>query len=68
MYSLVSIKVGALTFLNYLLTDGVIDDTKTDSDTLVKKILNAKLFEDPGEDWGSWKRSVKDIDGEVLCG
>lgn len=44
------------------------DDTKADSDTLVKKILNAKLFEDAGEAWGSWKRSVKDIDGEVLCG
>jgi D-tyrosyl-tRNA(Tyr) deacylase len=46
----------------------IVDDTQTDSDTLVKKILNAKLFEDAGEAWGSWKRSVKDIDGEVLCG
>lgn len=45
-----------------------LDDTKSDSDILVKKILSAKLFEDPGDTWGSWKRSVKDIDGEVLCG
>ena len=45
-----------------------LDDQKSDSDILTKKILGAKLFEDPGDAWGSWKRSVKDIDGEVLCG
>ncbi|KAI9638365.1 D-Tyr tRNAtyr deacylase-like domain-containing protein [Dioszegia hungarica] len=43
------------------------NDQKSDSDILTKKILGAKLFEDPGDAWGSWKRSVKDIDGEVLC-
>ncbi|ORY33768.1 D-tyrosyl-tRNA deacylase [Naematelia encephala] len=40
-------------------------DEPPDRALILKKILSAKLFDD--QDGGSWKRSVKDIDGEVLC-
>jgi D-tyrosyl-tRNA(Tyr) deacylase len=33
---------------------------------LIKKILSAKLFDDA--EGKAWKNSVKDIEGEVLCG
>ncbi|KAK4688233.1 D-aminoacyl-tRNA deacylase, partial [Tremellales sp. Uapishka_1] len=40
-------------------------DEPLDSTTIVKKILSCKLFED--EEGKAWKRSVRDIEGEVLC-
>ncbi|ORX39817.1 D-Tyr tRNAtyr deacylase-like domain-containing protein [Kockovaella imperatae] len=41
-------------------------DQATDSSFIIKKILGAKLF--PGDnDSGPWKRSVMDVEGEVLC-
>jgi len=43
----------------------MIDDEPSDSTTIIKKILGAKLFDD---ETGTWKRDVRDIDGEVLCG
>jgi D-tyrosyl-tRNA(Tyr) deacylase len=43
----------------------MIDDEPTDSTTIIKKILGAKLFDDES---GTWKKDVRDIDGEVLCG
>ncbi|KAL6237667.1 hypothetical protein BDW75DRAFT_70975 [Aspergillus navahoensis] len=41
------------------------EDTEKDIDTMVSRILKAKLF--PGENDKQWKRNVQDIDGEVLC-
>ncbi|KAI8989811.1 D-tyrosyl-tRNA deacylase [Trametes punicea] len=42
------------------------DDTATDVETLSKQILSLKAFSD--ETTGTmWKKTVKDIDGEVLC-
>ncbi|KAF7587704.1 D-tyrosyl-tRNA(Tyr) deacylase [Aspergillus hancockii] len=41
------------------------EDTEKDADTLIQRILKAKLF--PGEDDKAWKKNVQDIDGEVLC-
>jgi D-tyrosyl-tRNA(Tyr) deacylase len=43
----------------------MIDDEPSDSTTIIKKILGAKLFDDES---GTWKRDVRDIEGEVLCG
>ncbi len=43
-----------------------IDDGPSDATTIIKKILTAKLFDDA--QGGAWKQSVKDINGEVLCG
>ncbi|KAA3672177.1 D-tyrosyl-tRNA(Tyr) deacylase, partial [Paragonimus westermani] len=41
-------------------------DTKKDTDYIVRKILNLRLF--PNEDGSRrWDRSVKDLDLEVLC-
>lgn len=42
------------------------DDAPQDSSIIIKKILSAKLFDD--DEGKAWKRSVKEIDGEVLCG
>ena len=42
-----------------------VDDEPSDSTTIIKKILGAKLFDEGGE---GWKRNVRDIDGEILCG
>jgi D-Tyr-tRNAtyr deacylase len=44
----------------------IADDEPSDSTTIIKKILGAKLFGDESGD--GWKKSVVDIDGEVLCG
>ncbi|KAI0077107.1 D-tyrosyl-tRNA deacylase [Panus rudis PR-1116 ss-1] len=41
------------------------DDNATDLETLTNKILSLKVFSD--DSGAMWKRSVKDIDGEVLC-
>ncbi|RSH91285.1 hypothetical protein EHS25_009584 [Saitozyma podzolica] len=40
-------------------------DAPQDSSVIIKKILSAKLFDD--DEGKAWKRSVKEIDGEVLC-
>jgi len=42
------------------------DDVDADIDTLTKKILTLRMWPDPGTD-AAWKKSVKDIDGELLC-
>ncbi|CAE7081240.1 unnamed protein product [Rhizoctonia solani] len=42
------------------------DDTEKDSDYIVNKILNLKVFDDPASG-AMWKKSVKDIQGEILC-
>ncbi|UDD64281.1 hypothetical protein AFCA_011522 [Aspergillus flavus] len=40
-------------------------DTEKDADTLIQRILKAKLF--PGDEDKQWKRNVQDIEGEILC-
>ncbi|KAI9860451.1 MAG: D-tyrosyl-tRNA(Tyr) deacylase [Trichoglossum hirsutum] len=40
-------------------------DTQKEADTLASKVLKMKLWD--AEDGARWKRSVKDINGEVLC-
>ncbi|KAK8869870.1 D-tyrosyl-tRNA(Tyr) deacylase [Kwoniella newhampshirensis] len=40
-------------------------DEPTDAAQIIKKILSARLFDD--DQGGIWKKSVKDINGEVLC-
>ncbi|KAK9571417.1 D-tyrosyl-tRNA(Tyr) deacylase, variant 2 [Aspergillus fumigatus] len=42
------------------------EDTEKDADTLIQRVLKAKLW--PAEEGGQWKRNVQDIEGEVLCG
>ncbi|KKY18747.1 putative d-tyrosyl-trna deacylase [Phaeomoniella chlamydospora] len=41
------------------------DDTKKDADTMASKVLKLKIW--PDETDSGWKRSVQDIQGEVLC-
>mmetsp|Transcript_20055 Transcript_20055/g.80345 ORF Transcript_20055/g.80345 Transcript_20055/m.80345 type:complete len:154 (-) Transcript_20055:3282-3743(-) len=41
------------------------DDTSEDSNYIVKKLLNLKIFPDDGESSG-WKKSVLDVRGEIL--
>jgi hypothetical protein len=41
-------------------------DTEKDAERLASKILKLKLWDD--DSGGRWKRSVQDINGEVLCG
>jgi hypothetical protein len=41
------------------------DDEDADMEPIIKKVLNAKLFED--EQGGLWKQSVKECNGEILC-
>ncbi|KAE8152213.1 D-Tyr tRNAtyr deacylase-like domain-containing protein [Aspergillus avenaceus] len=40
-------------------------DTEKDADSLIQRILKAKLW--PDENEKQWKKNVKDIEGEVLC-
>ncbi|EPE28563.1 DTD-like protein [Glarea lozoyensis ATCC 20868] len=40
-------------------------DTEKDVETLATKVLKMRLWDD--ESGGRWKKSVQDIDGEVLC-
>ena len=40
-------------------------DTQKDADSLAAKVLKMKLW--PDENGSMWKRSVQDIEGEVLC-
>ncbi|CAE6439384.1 unnamed protein product [Rhizoctonia solani] len=42
------------------------DDTEKDSDYIVNKILSLKVFDDPATG-AMWKKSVKDVEGEILC-
>ncbi|KAG4084701.1 D-tyrosyl-tRNA deacylase [Neocallimastix lanati (nom. inval.)] len=41
------------------------DDTEEDMDKLVRKLINLKLFKDDQDRF--WKKSVKDLDLEILC-
>ncbi|KAG7094308.1 hypothetical protein E1B28_007910 [Marasmius oreades] len=41
------------------------DDTMADATTLINKIIRLRVFDDT--EGKMWKRSVKDIDGDVLC-
>ncbi|KAL2819337.1 D-Tyr tRNAtyr deacylase-like domain-containing protein [Aspergillus cavernicola] len=41
------------------------EDTEKDVDTMINRILKAKLF--PADNDKQWKRNIQDIDGEVLC-
>ncbi|KAH9843139.1 D-Tyr tRNAtyr deacylase-like domain-containing protein [Rhodofomes roseus] len=41
------------------------DDTTEDVDTICKKILKLRIFDDGSG--AMWKKNVKDIDGDVLC-
>ncbi|EGR45136.1 D-tyrosyl-tRNA deacylase [Trichoderma reesei QM6a] len=40
-------------------------DTEKEADSLANKVVKMKLWDD--EQGGRWKRSVTDIEGEVLC-
>ncbi|KAK6902888.1 D-tyrosyl-tRNA(Tyr) deacylase [Kwoniella mangroviensis CBS 10435] len=40
-------------------------DEPSDATQIIRKVLTARLFDD--DQGGMWKKSVKDIDGEVLC-
>ncbi|KXX77868.1 D-tyrosyl-tRNA(Tyr) deacylase [Madurella mycetomatis] len=40
-------------------------DTEKEAESLAAKVLKLKLWDD--ESGGRWKKSVQDIDGEVLC-
>ncbi|KAK3682160.1 D-Tyr tRNAtyr deacylase-like domain-containing protein [Podospora appendiculata] len=40
-------------------------DTEKDAESLAAKVLKMKLWDD--ESGGRWKKSVQDINGEVLC-
>jgi D-Tyr-tRNAtyr deacylase len=42
------------------------DDTSKDAESLAKKILTLRVFNDESNQQ-MWKRSVKDIEGEILC-
>ncbi|TDL24910.1 D-tyrosyl-tRNA deacylase [Rickenella mellea] len=43
------------------------DDTQIDIQKIANKILSLRVFSDPENPAAMWKKSVKDIDGEVLC-
>ncbi|PFH51721.1 hypothetical protein AMATHDRAFT_141892 [Amanita thiersii Skay4041] len=43
------------------------DDIMSDVSTLVNKILSLRMFSDASDPDKMWRRSVKDIDGEILC-
>jgi D-Tyr-tRNAtyr deacylase len=43
------------------------DDTAKDAQVLAKKILSLRIFNDESNQQ-LWKRSVIDVDGEILCG
>ncbi|CAK7237185.1 D-tyrosyl-tRNA(Tyr) deacylase [Sporothrix curviconia] len=40
-------------------------DTEKDADSLADKVVKLRLWDD--EEGGTWKKSVQDIGGEVLC-
>ena len=41
------------------------NDTRKDADSMASKIVKMRLW--PDENDSHWKRSVKDVDGEILC-
>lgn len=41
------------------------NDTKKDAESMASKIVKMKLW--PDENESHWKKSVKDVDGEILC-
>jgi D-aminoacyl-tRNA deacylase len=41
------------------------NDTKKDCDSMASKVLKMKLW--PDDNGSGWKKSVQDLDGEVLC-
>ncbi|KLJ07558.1 D-tyrosyl-tRNA(Tyr) deacylase [Blastomyces silverae] len=41
------------------------DDTQKDAESLAAKVLKLKIW--PDDAGGTWKKSVQDIQGEVLC-
>ncbi|PGH35272.1 D-tyrosyl-tRNA(Tyr) deacylase [[Emmonsia] crescens] len=41
------------------------DDTQKDAESLAARVLKLKIW--PDEAGGTWKKSVQDIQGEVLC-
>lgn len=43
-----------------------VDDDATDMNPIIKKVLDAKLFED--DQGGLWKQTIKECEGEILCG
>lgn len=43
-------------------------DTAFELDWLAGKLLNMRLFPDAESDSWGWKKSVMDINGDVLCG
>ena len=43
-----------------------VDDTDKDVDYIINKILNIRVFDD--EQGVMWKKGVKDLGLEVLCG
>ena len=42
-----------------------VKDTAKERDTIVRKLLNLRLFEDEGNK--RWSKSVKDLNLEILC-
>ncbi|ESK91395.1 d-tyrosyl-trna deacylase [Moniliophthora roreri MCA 2997] len=42
------------------------DDTMVDATTIINKILSLRVFDDQS-DGKMWRKSVRDIDGDVLC-
>ncbi|KAI9692528.1 MAG: D-tyrosyl-tRNA(Tyr) deacylase [Bathelium mastoideum] len=41
------------------------DDTEKEADAMASKIMKTKLWDD--DNGGRWKRSVQDVNGEILC-
>ncbi|PLN80738.1 hypothetical protein BDW42DRAFT_194247 [Aspergillus taichungensis] len=41
-------------------------DTEKDADSLINRILKARLWPDEGSG-GQWKKNVQDLEGEILC-
>ncbi|EXJ89843.1 D-tyrosyl-tRNA(Tyr) deacylase [Capronia epimyces CBS 606.96] len=41
------------------------NDTKKDADAMASKVLKMKLW--PDENGANWKKSVQDIEGDILC-
>ena len=41
------------------------NDTRKDADSMASKIVKMKLW--PDENESNWKKSVQDVEGEILC-
>ncbi|KAI5122218.1 hypothetical protein M0805_002707 [Coniferiporia weirii] len=44
-----------------------VDDTEADMQQIANKILSLRVFNDTSDPAAMWKKSVKDIKGEILC-